>query len=86
MTIWTKAFWKGTADRAIKTFIQTATAYIIASVGAESVGVDAGILDVSWLATINVAALATFLSVAMAVGNADSTAKDAATIGRRAAE
>lgn len=87
MTIWTKAFWKGALDRAIKTFFQTFVAVLITGVGAEAVGVSAGILDAPWLAALSVSALATFLSVATAVGNADNTAKDAVmTSGRRAAD
>ncbi|NIH72202.1 holin [Auritidibacter ignavus] len=77
MTIWTKAFWKGALDRAIKTFFQTFVAVLVAGVGADAVGISAGILDAPWLAALSVSALATFLSIATAVGNADNTAKDA---------
>lgn len=76
MTIWTKAFWKGAGDRAIKTFFQTFVAVVVAGVGADAVGASAGILEVSWLDALSVAALATLLSIATAVGNADNTAKD----------
>lgn len=76
MTIWTKAFWKGAGDRAVKTFFQTFVAVVVAGVGADAVGASAGILEVSWLDALSVAALATLLSIATAVGNAENTAKD----------
>lgn len=82
MTIWTKVFWKGTADRAIKTFFQTFVAVIMAGVGADAVGMSAGLLDVSWVDALSVAGLATLLSVATAVGNANNTGKDAVQHGR----
>lgn len=85
MTIWTTNFWRGATDRAIKTFFQTFVAVAIAGVGADAVGLSAGLLDVSWLDALSVAGLATFLSVATAVGNADNTAKDPKP-GRYAAE
>jgi len=75
MTIWTTNFWRGALDRAIKTFFQTFVAVAIAGVGADAVGLSAGLLDVSWLDALSVAGLATLLSVATAIGNADNTAK-----------
>lgn len=68
--IWTLAFWKGTAERAIKTFFQTLAALI----GALAVGIDAGLGDVDWLSLASVAALAAGLSVATSIGNANFTA------------
>lgn len=86
MTIWTKSFWKGAGDRAIKTYLQTFVAVAIAGVGADAVGLTAGLQDVSWLDAASVAGLATLLSIATAVGNADNTARDAEPVtGRRAA-
>ena len=67
-------FWKGAAERAIKTFLQTFVAVVIAGLGADAVGVSAGLLDVSWLDALSVSALATILSVATSAGNADFTA------------
>lgn len=72
--MFTKQFWSGAAERGIKTFLQTFVAVIIASVGADAVGLTAGLLDVDWLDAASVAALATILSLATSVGNADFTA------------
>lgn len=67
-------FWKGAGERAIKTFLQTFVAVVIAGVGAEAVGVSAGLLDADWLTALSVAALAAVLSLATSVGNAEFTA------------
>lgn len=72
--IWTAAFWKGAAERALKTFLQVFTAVLIVSAGAEAVGVSAGIFDVDWVSALSVAALATVLSLGTSLGNADFTA------------
>ncbi len=72
-TLWSGAFWKGAGERAIKTFIQTFIAVVIAGVGADAVGVTAGILDVSWLSALSVAALAGLLSLGTSIGNVDFT-------------
>lgn len=71
--MWTADFWKGAGERALKTFLQTFVAVVVAGVGAEAVGVTAGLLDVSWLDALSVAALATVLSIATSVGNSDFT-------------
>ena len=64
--IWTKKFWQGAGERAIKTFVQSLTAII---------GVDAvGVLDVDWGGAVSVAATATLLSVFTSISNADFTA------------
>lgn len=70
----TKTFWKGAGERAVKTFFQVFVAVLVAGVGSEAIGVTAGISDVSWLDALSVAALATLLSVATSIGNADFTA------------
>lgn len=70
----TKQFWTGAGERAIKTFFQVFVAVLVAGVGSEAVGVTAGIADVSWLDALSVALLATLLSVATSLGNADFTA------------
>lgn len=67
-------FWKGALERAVKTFFQVFVAVVTASLGAEALGVSAGLLDVSWLDALSVAALATILSLATSLGNADFTA------------
>ena len=73
-TIWRGDFWRGAGERAIKTFVQTFVAVVIAGVGADAVGATAGLLDVSWLSALSVAALAAILSLGTSVGNADFTA------------
>lgn len=72
--ITTAAFWKGAFERALKTLLQTFAAVVIAGVGADAVGVSAGLLDVSWLDALSVAGLAAVLSLATSVGNAEFTA------------
>lgn len=69
--IWTLAFWKGTAERALKTFGQTFVATVMTMV----LGIDLpGIQDLNWVGVLSVAALATLLSVMTSIGNADFTA------------
>ena len=64
--IWTKAFWKGAGERAVKTFFQTFVALI---------GTSAVILqDVDWLFIGSGSILAAILSLATSIGNADFTA------------
>lgn len=70
----TIAFWKGLAERALKTFAQTFVAVVILGIGAEAVGTTAGLTDVLWLDALSVAALATMLSALTSIGNADFTA------------
>lgn len=72
--MFTAEFWKGAAERGLKTFLQTFVAVVVAGVGADAVGVSAGLMDVSWLDALSVAALATVLSLATSAGNADFTA------------
>ena len=72
--MWSKQFWKGAGERAVKTFLQTFVAVVVLTVGEEAIGVSAGLADVSWLDAMSVAAVATVLSLATAVGNADFTA------------
>lgn len=64
--IFTLAFLKGAAERAVKTFAQTLAALI----GAGQLGV----LDVDWVTVLSVAGLAAIASVLTSVGNADFTA------------
>lgn len=63
--LWSIAFWRGAAERALKTFAQSLVAVI---------GVDAvGLLDVDWLGALSAATLATVISVLTSIGNADFT-------------
>ncbi|WP_371650866.1 MULTISPECIES: holin [unclassified Streptomyces] len=59
--MFTKAFWKATAERAIRTFAQSLAAVLTA--GATN------LFDVDWKAALATAGLATLLSVLMAVGS-----------------
>lgn len=68
--IWTIAFWKGLAERAIKTFAQSAVA--AATIGV--VGNSTGVTDVNWLMILSIAALATLLSALTSIGNASFVA------------
>ena len=65
----TKAFWAGTAERAVKTLAQS----LIAVIGTGTLGV----LDVDWLTALSVAGLATILSVLTSVAQPDFTAGEA---------
>lgn len=57
-----KAFWKASAERALKTFAQTAAALL---------GVDqVGLLDIDWGQVASVSGAAAFLSVLTSVGSA----------------
>lgn len=58
--MFTKTFWKDTAERAVKTFAQSFGAVLIAS--------GTGLLDVDWINALSVAGLATVISVATSVG------------------
>lgn len=57
--MWEGKFWKATAERAIRTAAQA----ILALLGTDV----AGILQVDWVQTVSVAALAAFLSVMMSI-------------------
>ncbi|MEU5435382.1 holin [Streptomyces sp. NPDC020719] len=59
--MFTKAFWKATAERAIRTFAQSLAAVLTA--GATN------LLDVDWKAALATAGMATLLSILMAVGS-----------------
>lgn len=69
-TMWTAAFWRGAAERAVKTAAQTA----VATIGVAAVGEGVGIADVHWVTVASVTALATVLSVITSIGNADFVA------------
>lgn len=72
--ITTRAFWLGAAERAIKTFFQTLVAVITLNLGSLAVGVDAGITNADWIGALSVSLLATALSLATSIGNANFTA------------
>lgn len=62
----TAAFWKGAAERAVKTFAQALLGVLM--------GGATGILDVDWLAGLSVAALATLVSLLTSISQPDFTA------------
>lgn len=64
--IWTLAFWKGAAERAIKTLFQT----FVALIGTTAVIVQ----EVEWPIVVSGSILAAVLSVATSIGNAQFTA------------
>lgn len=70
--IWTKQFWKGAGERALKTFVQSTLAALLAAVGTA-----ASAWEVSWLTSgwdaLGIGLMAAFLSVATSIGNADFT-------------
>lgn len=68
--MWTRAFWKGLGERAIKTLLQT----FVAVVGVNGVGTTMGLGQVNWLTDLSIAAVAALLSVATSIGNASFTA------------
>ena len=59
--MWTVAFWKASAERAIKTFAQASAAFLVANA--------TGILDIDWVNAASVAGLATLLSVLTSIGS-----------------
>ena len=69
--MWTKAFWKGAAERSIKTFFQTLVATATVGIGADVI---VGIQDVSWQFIGSASLFAAVLSIATSIGNADFTA------------
>lgn len=64
--IWSKAFWKGAAERGIKTMAQT----FVAVVGTGAIGV----LEIDWLGVGSVTVMAGILSVMTSVGNGEFVA------------
>ncbi|WP_285005179.1 holin [Lactococcus formosensis] len=59
--MFTKTFWKDTAERAVKTFAQSMVA--VMTVGST------GVLDVDWKNTVSVALLATLVSIFTSIGS-----------------
>lgn len=63
--IWTKGFWKGLSERAIKTFSQTVAGLLAAGT--------IGVLEVDWINILSISALTTLASIFTSIGNADFT-------------
>jgi hypothetical protein len=66
--IWRKEFWKGAAERGIKTFAQTFVGYIVVGT--------TGLLDLDYVTAASVAGAAALASLLTSVGNADFVAGD----------
>ncbi|MFI8931054.1 hypothetical protein C9F11_06380 [Streptomyces sp. YIM 121038] len=60
--MWSAAFWKATAERAVRTFAQALAAILVA--GATN------LLDVAWAAALGTAGMAALLAVLTALGSA----------------
>lgn len=59
--MFTKTFWKDTAERAVKTFAQSMVAVMTAGA--------TGVFDVDWVNALSVSLLATLVSVLTSIGS-----------------
>lgn len=59
--MWTRAFWKATAERAVKTFAQSAAALALAN--------GTGLIDTDWIPLLSVSGMAALVSVLTSVGS-----------------
>lgn len=75
--IWTLAFWRGAAERGIKTGAQTLAAYFVIGT--------TGVLDFEWVAALSITGAAVIASALTSIGNADFVAGTSAA-GRHEAE
>ena len=64
--LWTVAFWKGAAERGVKTFAQTLAAYFVIGT--------TGLLDLDWGTALSVSGAAALASLLTSIGNADFVA------------
>lgn len=69
----TKTFWADATERAVKTFAQTAAAFIIAS------GV-LGLLDMNVMQVLSVSGLGALLSLLTSVGSAGTSGSNSASL------
>lgn len=72
--IWTRAWWKGAGERALKTFLQNWVGVFGLATGAEVVTDLPGFLALPWVPATMTATVVTILSFATSVGNAEFTA------------
>lgn len=71
--IWTKTFWKGAGERAVKTWFQVFVAMTMLTAGTEMIPA-VGIEGIPWVAVLSSATLSAVLSLATSIGNAEFTA------------
>jgi hypothetical protein len=72
MTMWTRAFWLDTLERAVKTFAQA----VVAGIGANAVGV----MDLDWVVIVSVSATAALVSVLTSIGSMPFNEKGTASL------
>ncbi|WP_086825966.1 holin [Allokutzneria sp. NRRL B-24872] len=75
--MWTKLFWLGALERAIKTFAQAAVAVLAAN--------SVGLLDAPWGAAASAAGMAAVLSLLTSIGSATIGDRDSPSLVRTAA-
>lgn len=76
--IWTTLFWRGAAERFVKTVAQTLVGYVVVGT--------TGLLDVDWLTAASVAGAAGLASLLTSIGNADFVAGIDPDPGKHAAD
>lgn len=64
--LWTKSFWKGAAERGIKTFAQTAVGFFVIGT--------TGLLELDFVSLVSVSGAAAVASILTSIGNADFVA------------
>jgi hypothetical protein len=64
--IWTRNFWRGAAERGIKTFAQTAVGFFVIGT--------TGLLELDFVSLVSVSGAAAVASVLTSIGNADFVA------------
>jgi hypothetical protein len=74
VSIWTGAFWLATAERAVKTFAQTAASLLL-------LDEVPGLLNVDWAGVGSVAGLAALMSVLLSVGGNAATGDGPSAVG-----
>lgn len=70
--LWTLAFWKGAAERSIKTIAQSIAAVIVVNT--------TGLADIDWVGVLSIAGAAGLASVLTSIGSADFVAGEPAVI------
>lgn len=81
--LWSRSFWKGAVDRALKTFAQVLLALILAGAGAGAVP-SLGVHELDWVAMVSVSATATVISFLTSIASPDTVAAPYEAVPRRA--